>query len=129
MASRRAALLSARVAKAALSAIPRGTPAKLSIDMVLDAAASQAFKASPLLKMCVGSSSAVGKEGAAIQEAWPRLAAAVVAAVAERVRRSGVFKRRSTVTTTVMPLTEKTLEGVQPEGTLVDDQEQRELAA
>eukprot|EP00964_Phaeocystis_antarctica_P094258 scaffold61002_cov64-Phaeocystis_antarctica.AAC.1 len=111
-------------------AIPRGTPAKLSIDMALDAAASQAFKASPLLKMCIGPSPAVGKESGAMQEAWPRLAAAVVAAAAERVRRSGVFKRRSTVMTTVMPQTEKTLEGVQPEAwTLVDDQEQGELAA
>ena len=89
------------MAKAALSAVSRGTPAKLSLEMVLDAAAGQAFKASPLLKVCVGPSTKAAaanrssnKPRANREEvaAWPRLAAAVVAAAAESVRRSGVFK-------------------------------------
>ena len=120
VASRRAALLSARVAKAVRMATPRGTPTKPSIDMRLDAAARQAFKASPRLK-----------QGGAMREAWPRLAAAVVAAAAERVRRKGIYKRRTTAVTFALPATEKnTLEGAPPEGwTLVDEQEQGELAA
>ena len=115
MASRRAALFSARVAKAVLMAIPRGKPTKLSIDT--DTAASQAFKASPLLKVCVGPSAAFGREGDAKQEA------AVVAAAAENVRRSGIFKK-------AVPPPEKKLEGRQLEGwTLVGHQKQGELAA
>ena len=128
------------MAKAALSAIPRGTPAKLSLDMVLDAEAGQAFKASPLLKVCVGPSTKAaagnrsGNKSRANGEevaAWPRLAAAVVAAAAESVRRAGVFKRRSTVITTVVPPPEKALEAWQLEGwTLVDHHpEQGEIAA
>jgi len=126
------------VAKAALMAIPRGTPAKLSIDVLLDeAAGQQAFKASPLLKVCVGpaTKAAAGnkpgnkprakRDGEA---AWPRLAAAVVAAAAESVRRAGVFKRRSTVITVVVPPPEKALEAWQLEGwTLVEHHTEPEL--
>ena len=107
--------------------------------MVLDAEAGQAFKASPLLKVCVGPSTKAaagnrsGNKSRANGEevaAWPRLAAAVVAAAAESVRRAGVFKRRSTVITTVSP-PEKALEAWQLEGwTIVDHQsEQGEIAA
>ena len=112
------------MAKAALMAIPRGTPAKLSIDVLLDeAAGQQAFKASPLLKVCVGPATKAaagnktgnkpGNKSRAKRDgeaAWPRLAAAVVAAAAESVRRAGVFKRRSTVITVVVPPPEKALE-------------------
>ena len=134
------------MAKAALMAIPRGTPAKLSIDVLLDeAAGQQAFKASPLLKVCVspatkaaagnktgnkpgnkpGNKSRAKRDGEA---AWPRLAAAVVAAAAESVRRAGVFKRRSTVITVVVPPPEKALEAWQLEGwTLVEHHTEPEL--
>ena len=126
------------MAKAALMAIPRGTPAKLSIDVLLDeAAGQQAFKASPLLKVCVGPATKAaagnkpGNKSRAKRDgeaAWPRLAAAVVAAAAESVRRAGVFKRRSTVITVVVPPPEKALEAWQLEGwTLVEHHTEPEL--
>ena len=100
----RAALLSARMAKAELMAIPRGKPVKLSINVNAAAGA-----VSPLVKLCVGPSAVANRQGDNTQGAWPRLAAAAAA----EVRCAGVFKRH-----------EKTLEGWQLEGwTLVDHPE------